>query len=643
MVTYPPHRIDQLKVKLGRVGHGDMVIGSLAVTNIGFSALPWESVGPPLTNADLQAEITIIGAGPDMPFVPAFGPKGQMIISRIGSVTSPNSCTINFAAQNNTQPGAANVTVYRPVDYRYDSIRLEKSLTSITRSSLYFEIQSRHGEMVCIEGMPVLLEDEFLGDLWGGSIDTVEMVNETGTLGDPITFKVTCVSWASLLERRPINPYVLNGGNFTAQTLKSICEHLVYDYCDSEGLSVNATTGPTIDLNLAGNADKSVADGLNEACSKSSNPSETYIWEVGPWKSVNVYRAEITPAPWGINDADGSDNSILVKVNYRRTRSKMANGVYLWCTAVLRDTPDETYSGDGTDTGFSTTKPIGITPEITVAGVAKTVGLANAAITYDWYWSPGSPSLTAAVAPALGATIVVKYKAQSAELFNGLNTDAIDKQLRIEGGTGQWFTRMQYDLPIRAEDCPLLALSFADKLAQIPKELTVVTHRPYLNIGQTIPIALAQFALASALYLIERIVMTTEGGYFKWEVQCVNGPSIGDYLTAFGVMAVGGTGNVTAGGFGGGSGTGEPGGSGVTVVELDIVASGTISGPDPNVGGLLVLYIAINGVGGFNVEFDPAVFRWPPYIDTTPNLAVTAIFASVEGKWTYVPVNGRMP
>jgi hypothetical protein len=198
-------------------------------------------------------------------------------------------------------------------------------------------------------------------------------------------------------------------------------------------------------------------------------------------------------------------------------------------------------------------------------------------------------------------------------------------------------------MPILADDCPALAQSFADRMSSIPKELTITSMRSGLDIGQTLNVVIGQFALASANYLVNTLTMTTESGYFKWEAQCVNGPDVGDYLTAFEIMSGSGSGGSVSGGFGGGSGSGTAPGSGVTVVELDIVGSGVISGPDPDVGGLLVLYIAINGIGGYSVTFDPAVFRWPPYVDTTPNLAVTAIFASVDNKWTYVPVNGRMP
>jgi hypothetical protein len=110
--------------------------------------------------------------------------------------------------------------------------------------------------------------------------------------------------------------------------------------------------------------------------------------------------------------------------------------VYLWCTAVLRDTPDETYSGDGTKVNFTMTKPVGKVPTITVNGVAKTVGLANGAVTYDWYWSQGANTVEAAVAPTLGATVVVHYLAQSSELFIAENTDSIDRQLRIDAYPG---------------------------------------------------------------------------------------------------------------------------------------------------------------------------------------------------------------
>lgn len=641
-----PTTTEHLRIKLGRVATGTMSPGNTALTALGFSALPWEGSGTPLLASDVGTEVTVIGAGPNMPVVPAFGPVGEMLITTLSSWSDATSGNLAAAASNDTEPGAANVTVYREIDWKIDSLRVEWSLTSIARSTMTFTVDSLDGSMVGIEGMPVLLKDDVLGVLWGGSVDSVEITNEVQD-GGPITFQFSCVSWAALLDRRPIDPYVLTGGIFGSLTLQDTMRHLVYDYCDSEGLSVDCPVGPTISLNVSGAADKTVAQAADDAMALSNDPSNTYIWYVDPWKVVTAKLAQTTAAPWHVSDADHTDADILLKVDYKRNRSKLVNHVYLLCTCVLTATDPETYAGDGTRKDFTVTKPIGVTPTITVNGVGKTVGIANGGVAFDWYWSRGSNTVTQDVGGATltsGNSLVVSYQAMSTQLFTAENITSIDRQLSIESGTGISGQKVTYDSPVLLADAPALAQLFADRLAFIPKEITVVTRRSGLGIGQSFSVTLGQFFLPTLDYLIDSVTLTSEQGELRWEIHCVNGPTLGAYLTAFASMAGGGSsGSSIGGGFSSGSGGTTTPTSGVTLVPKIFTANYTFTGPDPAIGGLLVIYGMMDGTGGWVVDFDPSVFQWPPDVDTAANVGFTQIFVSQGGKWvsTALGISGR--
>ena len=568
-----------LRIKLGRVATGNMTAGSSILSGLGFSALPWEGSGPTVQASDAGTEITIIGAGPSMPFTPAFGPVGQMLCASVLAKISDTSLSLPVVASNNTQPGAANVTLFREISWALGSLSVDYSLTSIARSTMTFSIKARSGAMVAIEGMPVMLIDDTLGYLWGGAIDIITVTNETGLPGSLLTFECQCVSWAYMLQRRPINPYVLTGGVFSSRTLQYTCEHLVYDYCDSEGLSVNCPVGPTLDLDVSGKADTTVAGALDQACAKASTATDTYTWYVDMWRVVQVILVQSVAAPFHISDADHTNKNMLVKYSYVRDRSKLINSVYIEATDVLGATLTETYTGDGTNKTFSTTQPIGSKPSVTVGGVAKTVGISNGgSLTFDWYWSLVSPTITqdpAASPVGTGVSVVIVYQPGTTQLLSATNSVSVDRQCAIESGTGFSYAKTTYGNPIAVADAPTMVQASADSAADVPKEFTIKTLQPGLAIGQTLQITLAQLSLSTQGYLIDKVKLTTGGGQLQWEAHCVNGPLIGDFIRGFNNLS-GGGGNSIGGGGGGSAGVPGPAGPpGPTAVPPDNCTIGT--------------------------------------------------------------------
>lgn len=542
-----------LHVKLGYTGTGTMSPGSNALTAVGFTALPWQGSGTPFTAPDIGTQISVIGAGASMPFVPAFGPVGKMLVSTVASVVSGASCTLADTASNNTQPGAANVVIYRKVSTKAGSIKISWNITSIARSTLSFTVESRNGSMVATAGMPVLVYHDTLGVMWGGSIHSVKCTNATAFPGDMLTFEITCNSWAVLLDRRLMSPYILTGGVFSSRTLRQVTESLVYDYCDSEGLEVDSIVGPTIDLDVSGRADKSIAQALDIAMTKCNDATHAHVWYVSPWKVVTVKEALTNNAPWHISDADASEKDVLVSLDFETSREKLANHVYLEAGLVLGPSTTESFTGNGTTEDWAVTKPIGAIPALTVNGVTQTVGIKNGTTTFEWYWILGGNAIVRGTHAILTSsqTLAIAYRPTSSQIFVGRDSTAIDRVASIESGTGQWDIKQSYSVPLEVAAGQAAADSVTAQFSEVPQSLLFETYKPLLDIAQIMTVTLAQFVLGAAKFLIDTVDLMTDENQLKWSVHCVKGPLVGDYVTAFIAMTSGG--DATGGGISSGA------------------------------------------------------------------------------------------
>lgn len=646
MIT--PLATSTLKVYLGWAGTGTMSPGSAALTSVGFSALPWQSVGDPLTAADIGNYISVIGAGPDMPFVPAFGPGGELLATQVTAVADGANCTLASVASNDTEPGAANVVLYRRKKYKDGSLRIDWALSSRARSTAVFTLDSLDGSMVAVAGMPVLIYDPVTATLWGGIIQTVDVINETARDGGLLHFECSCVSWAFLLDRRPINPWILNGGVFS-DSLRSVCQHLVYDYCDSEGLSVASVVGPTIDLNVSGLADRTVAQALDQACANASDATHAYVWYVDEWRIVHVIEASTTAAPWHLSDLDATDANVLVKLKYTTTLDKIVNVTFLDASAVLSPAIPENFVGNGSQESFPVTKPIGATPTVTVGGVSKTVGQKNGVTAFQWYWSPGSGGIDRGTdgIPGSGVSVVVTYQPQSRQLFQDRNITSIDIQSRIESGTGQWGAHVPYSVPFDEADGPTVAEQANLETAGSPKSLEFVTYKYGLAFGQIFHVTLAKLHLTDFPLLIDTVSLSTDDNYMKWTIHCVRGPVIGDYITA--LSSLGGSGGSSGGGgVGGVGGGGSPSGGGVPTLVTDVTLTSdtTINNPGAptSSGQLWVVILRQDATGHWTVTWGTDVELAPPIDNTSePSTMYIISFVGIGTKW-YVcgtPILGR--
>jgi hypothetical protein len=402
----------RLHLKLGYVCSGVMTPGSTQITNL--TAFP---IGSPLSNSDVGTQASVIGAGPSPPFTPTYPAPydpatgktpypGTLLVSKIVSVGS-GTMVLADAAVNPTQPGAANVTVYREVSTDINNaMKVQSTLTTSCRATLDATIFDPIGALDVRVGMPVLLYDDFYGPYFGGMIDTVKARNIPGRVPgpNPIYWDISCVSWSRLLDRRLVNPYIpppainpdstANKGNplqapardpsvdptveygctqpgqFINMNVGDIINQLVFNYCESEGLSTNLAnnTGPVIPFFQANPGQDTIAQAIDNAAQAGADLTHSYVWWIDPWKKVYFTEATSIPAPWNVDetslDPTQNDSSVLLEVSVETTSEKLCNSVLIDSSQTIGAATVERYYGDASKHSYSMGRPLGGAPVV---------------------------------------------------------------------------------------------------------------------------------------------------------------------------------------------------------------------------------------------------------------------------------------
>ena len=538
----PTTKTDTLHVKVGFVGTGQMTSGSAAVY-AGFPATAWD-VSPGFRIGDVGAPVTVIGAGADAPVVPVFGPPGKMLVTTLSSFSDAGHGVLANAAQNDTEDGASNLAIYRDVTCVAGSISINWALSSIASPTAKFTVRSLDGRVPVAAGMPVLVMDDTLGAYWGGSIDAVNVVQNPGS--DEVNFECSCVSWSYLLTKRFVSLYILTGGVYPEQAADATIKDLIYNYCNSEGLTVGTITGaPTLAAQtLTG---KSLADALTALASSASNVADAlWQWWIDAYRVIHFEEVSSEMTPWGIDESSGTDSNILVGVHVNITREKLANRCYLEITNCLQPITVAAYNGDGSNRTFSMQCPIGAKPELDINGVSVSsadIGLkpdSSDTHSFKWYWQPKSNSIeqdSTLTATPLAKTdrLTVTYQPLQVQHFLGDDVDSFNARSAVEGGTGIWEMSVTIsDEIIPATEGDARALEIAKSLSSVPSALDFSTYKPGLLVGKVLPVKLGSIGVSTETdFLIDQVDFTTDENYQMWKIHAVNGSLIGDWRTAF--------------------------------------------------------------------------------------------------------------
>jgi len=362
MPIYHPISTQSLHFKLGYVGSGTMSPGSTTLLTIDGG-----SIQGTLSQADKGTQVSVIFAGPSLPFVPRYPEyppgtfyPGSLLVAKIAQVVDGNTAYLDKAASNDTLPNSNNVTVYREVSTDINSpIKVQWTLTTSSRGTLSATIFDPHGSLNVFAGMPVYLYDDVYGDYFGGAIDTVKARNIPGKIpgANPIYWDIQAVAWSSVLERRIINPYyppfndpltgtssdgsgtvppsgwhgppapatpanwptpitggvggnsgVYQPGQFTNMYLGDIVNQIIFGYCDSEGLSSNSANGvgPLINFYQANPGKDTIAQAIDNAAQAGFTADQSWFWWIDPWKQVFLVPSQTFYAPWNVDESGAS-------------------------------------------------------------------------------------------------------------------------------------------------------------------------------------------------------------------------------------------------------------------------------------------------------------------------------------------------
>jgi len=331
----------------------------------------------------------------------------------------------------------------------------------------------------------------------------------------------------------------------------------------NEGLTTSTVVGPLVP-HIAFTHSDTIASALQSVCDFISDGTNNYWVYISP-RLVLTFAVQgvTTTAPWNISTSDASDGNVLTDVSNLVTREKYAN---VALTDLSKSLGTQQISDpiplNGTRT-VQATYPIGqllsltyVVPAISAnapifggpifipgSSTPQTFGILGDPTTghgNEWYWSYGSatltldPSITAYVAGP--ARLVAVYLPLTNSLGSFINQSAISSRYAIELGSGE------YDLyeSLGSGSPELNGTSVAQQLASYYSALSntveIQTYRGGLQSGQGITISLPDIGAVGS-YVVDSVEITDPDNELLWHVTMIAGAVIGDWKTAFRVLA----------------------------------------------------------------------------------------------------------
>lgn len=291
-------------------------------------------------------------------------------------------------------------------------------------------------------------------------------------------------------------------------------------------------------------------------------------------------------------------------------------------------------------------------------GVTKplTVGVAGSSTLADLTYTPGSGTLTLAVAPPAGQILATSFQRYGSDCIAVENTADVILRAAAEDGTGKY---QQLVSEVTGSD-PVAGLTSAQSILAayntLPASLQFQTDTPGFVLGQQLAVSLINPVglpmLVSGNWLIEEVSgslvipydprpgRTGEIG-FRYTVTIINVTTQANYVQFF--QRLGQTGlalgsqSPTSPNAGTGATSGQPANQTQFITEI-VTADGFIPAENPApVGVPLVVTVIQDGFGGHNITFVDADFAWNPSDtpNTSPGATTTYNFIgdANTGKW----------
>jgi hypothetical protein len=362
--------------------------------------------------------------------------------------------------------------------------------------------------------------------IFGGSIETT---NEglTVTNQTSITVDCDCVSYDALADRR----LVARAYDSPGQTLGSIVTDIITLDFAGEGIDTsNVATGPELaKLVFSYTHANEAFDLLAELTG--------YSWWIDAYKRLYFVDRATLAAPYGLTSASPNFRSITVQ----STRMDYRNRQYVRAGLGLTATRTESLVGDGTRKSFTLAYPVGAVPaSITVASVAKTIGIREVDSGYDWYWQAGSPVINqdaSATAVTAGATISVTYKGQYPIIVAAQEDAQITLRATVEGGSGIYDEVIDEPTIADVTSATDRANALLRRYARIPRKANVASLAAGLRAGQLIDVDITQHALTGQ-WLIEAVdIRDFNGQRVEYSASLLDGEAVGGWQGFFGALS----------------------------------------------------------------------------------------------------------
>lgn len=537
MSIYPNTTTATLHLLLGYVAEGAMTATGtgLAVTTPGF-----------FTSADVGARIMVLGAST----------LGAPLFTTIASFTDGENVDLTNPAATTVTATSQNVVIFREKNSATDSVvlvgagGLTFTSTLQARDTFSFRYQSLHSSaspsttFAPVEGQPVLLVDDNLGEIFGGLLDQVSLVNipgDTGIYADclGITYDVLLSKRTTGVPTGSGSPPQPNAGAFTSQTLGQIATYLVSLAAD-DGVTISTVTGPVIasyQVNY-----ETLYNALDQVCQLASNAVAQYKWYTDSRRIVHVVQIGTVAAPWNLSYSDSSDKNALqlasggsdggIRVTF--TKQNYANKVSVKIGTLTVGTTTETFAGDGALMQFETVQPVAAAPIIAIeissplSEIVQTVGVLGIDTGKQWYWNLGSNVITqdpSGTPLTTGESLVVTYQGADQGVVISANSAEIARRAAVEGGTGIYELVQDAGTPASLADAQTLAAALSNSLGVIPETVAYGIYRGGLQIGQTQRIDLLQMGVSDN-FVIDSVTMSLQGNLVLWQITATRGPTV---------------------------------------------------------------------------------------------------------------------
>jgi hypothetical protein len=361
--------------------------------------------------------------------------------------------------------------------------------------------------------------------------------------------------------------------------------------------------------------------------------SPGYRWSVRPDGKVVFSTVSAYAAPFSLTAAKCHSLSV------RQTRENYYNEVIVEVANTLRETATQEFTGDGSAQTFELDYPAGRVSKIRVDEVEVSFGIGDVDTGKDWYWNAGSATIrqdSGGTPLTTLQTLSVDYQGTEAITISASDATEISARAVIENNSGKYtIFRRSADFATRA-DAQALADALVDNAAEMPSVMRYGTSDYLEPLAKTLSPGQLQAATISGLgvsgnWLVTRVSISTlrqiddqDDLQWRYDVEAIQGPAVGDYVQFFRALGGGGGGGTIGGTAAAGQGAGIHYVGGADTITLELangltqeilldratteISGATFNGGPVTPGTRFIIIIRVDGTAGRLVTWGTPFF-----------------------------------